>query len=190
MSLGVTILQALPQGKFKFIASSGNSAERQNQLDVAVLPAGNYLMVPTSTGCRFDAYCNHKALSGARMTSADFIRPAVISIHSTQRIDVTASPFSPAIMEEAIELPIISKGTVTNLFTDGSLKLYTLKSGYSGVSFVAKNDDTRKNLIVTLDLSSSKNLISHRKALNESVFVPSREAKALHHLCPKDDSQR
>ena len=52
-------------GGFRLVAASGNSAERQLQCEVAVLPPGRYLVVPTSTGCRFA-----KGLSGLNAASS------------------------------------------------------------------------------------------------------------------------
>jgi len=52
LDIGVSILQILPDYTYKLMGSSGNSAERQNQTDVT-LPPGQYLVVPTTTGCKF-----------------------------------------------------------------------------------------------------------------------------------------
>ena len=52
LDIGVSILQILPDYTYKLMGSSGNSSERQNQTDVT-LPPGQYLVVPTTTGCKF-----------------------------------------------------------------------------------------------------------------------------------------
>ena len=52
LDLGVSILQIQPDYTYKLMGSSGNSAERQNQVE-ATLPPGQYLCVPTTTGCKF-----------------------------------------------------------------------------------------------------------------------------------------
>ncbi len=153
-----------------------------------MLPAGRYLVVPTSTGSKFSDWCDDLGPGATR--PSDFTRPAAVSVHSTGRMTLTPVAFSPAAYEEAMELPVIHKGTQTNLYSDGSLVLYTLKSGYAGVSFVAKNNDPRVNICLTLDLSKSKNVVSHQRDLAACrVIVPAREAKVMHHLCPKDDTK-
>mmetsp|Transcript_7350 Transcript_7350/g.13248 ORF Transcript_7350/g.13248 Transcript_7350/m.13248 type:complete len:822 (-) Transcript_7350:36-2501(-) len=52
LDIGVSVLQILPDYTYKLMGSSGNSAERQNQTDVT-LPPGQFLVVPTTTGCKF-----------------------------------------------------------------------------------------------------------------------------------------
>jgi len=52
LDIGVSILQIQPDYTYKLMGSSGNSAERQNQVEVT-LPPGQYLVVPTTTGCKF-----------------------------------------------------------------------------------------------------------------------------------------
>ena len=52
VDFGVTVLQLnASTGKYTLIASSGNSADRQLQTKEISLPAGQYLVLPTSTGC-------------------------------------------------------------------------------------------------------------------------------------------
>ena len=52
LDIGVTVLQIMPNYTYKLISASGNSAERQNQTEVT-LRSGQYLVVPTTTGCKF-----------------------------------------------------------------------------------------------------------------------------------------
>ena len=53
IDFGVTVLQLnASTGKYTLVTSSGNSADRQNQTKEMSLPAGQYLVIPTSTGCR------------------------------------------------------------------------------------------------------------------------------------------
>ena len=55
-------------------------------------------------------------------------------------------PFNAPAFEAAIDLPIINEGTSTDLFGDGSVFVYTRKCGYAGISYVAKNMDTKEAL--------------------------------------------
>ncbi len=57
LDFGVTILQATGvSGKYRYIASSGNSVERQNQVEISNLDAGDYILIPTSTGCKMQYF--------------------------------------------------------------------------------------------------------------------------------------
>merc|ERR1719230_1454818 len=58
LDIGVTVLQIMPNYTYRLVASSGNSAERQNQTEVT-LRSGQYLVVPTTTGCKFAQGLQH-----------------------------------------------------------------------------------------------------------------------------------
>jgi len=58
LDIGVTVLEILPDHTYRLVASSGNSAERQNQTEVN-LKKGQYLVVPTTTGCKFAQGIQH-----------------------------------------------------------------------------------------------------------------------------------
>ena len=60
-----------------------------------------------------------------------------------------------------------------------------MKSGFSGVSYVVKNNHESQSLIFTQDCSVGNNIISHRCDLKATVNIPPNEAKVLHHLAPK-----
>ena len=56
IDFGVTVMRYNPAagggggGGYELVAATGNSADRQNQTEGIPLPAGQYLVVPTSTG--------------------------------------------------------------------------------------------------------------------------------------------
>ena len=54
IDIGVTVLQITPDthSGYTLIASTGNSSDRQNQTEGLSLNAGQYLVMPTSTGCK------------------------------------------------------------------------------------------------------------------------------------------
>ena len=54
IDIGVTVLAFSPgsQSGYELIASTGNSADRQNQTEELCLEPGQYLVVPTTTGCK------------------------------------------------------------------------------------------------------------------------------------------
>ena len=52
IDFGVTVLRSDPgTHSYQLVASTGISADRQNQTDAMALPAGQYIVVPTSAGC-------------------------------------------------------------------------------------------------------------------------------------------
>jgi hypothetical protein len=54
IDIGVTVMKVTPETKsgFTLIASTGSSCDRQNQTESLCLPAGKYVIMPTSTGCK------------------------------------------------------------------------------------------------------------------------------------------
>lgn len=188
LDLGLTLLKPKGNNEFDFIATSGNSAERQNQIEVKNLKPGKYLLVPTSTCCKMMQHCIELRESGKSITSADLVRLATLSVHSTNHFSLTEVPFNSFALEEAMELPVIRAGAQTDLFADGTFILYTLKSGYAGVSFVGQNKDTVP-LVLTMDFTGSNNIISSRGKLIDDILIPPGEAKVLHHISPLHDDK-
>ena len=170
IDFGVTVLQLnAATGKYSLMASSGNSADRQNQTKEMSLPAGQYLIIPTSTGC-------------VLRTLADKKLNATVVVHSTRPHGLVEQAFNAEAYEEAIELPVIKDGTVREL-EGGLIKLYTRKSGFSGASYVIQNNHTR-DLKFTQDCSCGKNIISSNGVLKVTTTVPKGESKVTHHLAP------
>ena len=83
IDVGVTVLRIEPgECNYALVDASGNSVERQNQLEVELTP-GRYLIVPTTTGCKFAAQCASAAAAGG--SAAPPFPPA----------DAKAAPASP-----------------------------------------------------------------------------------------------
>lgn len=61
IDIGVTVLGFAPgsHSGYELIASTGNSADRQNQTEELCLPPGQYLVVPTTTGCKLRKVCHN-----------------------------------------------------------------------------------------------------------------------------------
>lgn len=114
------------------------------------------------------------------------VTPATIVIHSTCSHKLETKPFNPEAFEEAIELPILKYG-VKRVLDPSKITLYTRKSGFSGVSYVIKNEHT-KTLKFTQDCSVGKNIVSHRGTLSFEVTVLPGQAEVLHHIMPDDRS--
>ena len=61
IDIGVTVMQVDPSSESgrKVIASTGNSCDRQIQTNSLSLPAGQYIIMPTSTGCKLSSVSTH-----------------------------------------------------------------------------------------------------------------------------------
>ena len=55
IDIGVTVLKLTPDYTFELAAASGAAVERQVQTEM-ILPAGNYVVVPITTGCKYRHY--------------------------------------------------------------------------------------------------------------------------------------
>ena len=99
---------------------------------------------------RYMGYDNALNLAGARTF--------VLSVHSDCEVGVWKVPFDPELFEEAMELPVKATGTTTD-FDSGSIKLYTLKSGYWGMTLACENLNPDQDLTFTLDCSRSTNVV-------------------------------
>ena len=96
-------------------------------------------------------------------------------------------PSDDGAYEQAVKMPVMAQGEQTDLFGDGSVILYTLKSGYNGNSYVAEN--MRKDMYARLemDFSKSSNVVAEDGDLIASVLIPPGESKVIHHIMPADD---
>jgi Calpain large subunit, domain III len=60
IDIGVTVMKVTPETKsgFTLMASTGSSCDRQNQTESLCLPAGKYVIMPMSTGCKLSNVSN------------------------------------------------------------------------------------------------------------------------------------
>ena len=107
---------------------------------------------------------------------------ATLVVHSSSPHTLQSQPHNPVAFEDAIELPILQSG-IQRVLDPQKVTLYTRKSGFSGVSYVIKNDH---NMILkfTQDCSVGKNIVSHRGNLVYEETVYPGQAKVLHHIMP------
>eukprot|EP00597_Dinobryon_sp_UTEXLB2267_P014099 CAMPEP_0170121530 /NCGR_PEP_ID=MMETSP0020_2-20130122/15957_1 /TAXON_ID=98059 /ORGANISM="Dinobryon sp., Strain UTEXLB2267" /LENGTH=848 /DNA_ID=CAMNT_0010351931 /DNA_START=146 /DNA_END=2692 /DNA_ORIENTATION=- len=194
MDLGVTVLKATGPQQFEFVASCGNGISRQNQLDVSSLPAGSYLLVPTSACCKMEqfkaeALAAGKPLQQEGVTPTEYVVPAVLSVHCSTAFSLDPMPFDPLLLEAAMEHTVQSLGTVSDLFGDGSVTLYTFKSpGNMGISYAAKNNREAGSVCFTLDVSDSDNITSDRGVLVVDCPIAPGHFKVMLHVAPMDDA--
>ena len=61
IDIGVTVLQVDPSSEFglRVVASTGSTCDRQVQTNSLSLSAGQYVIVPTSTGCKLSSVSIH-----------------------------------------------------------------------------------------------------------------------------------
>ena len=194
MDLGVTVLRPSVDGSgFEFVASCGNGISRQNQLDVPSLANGTYFIVPTSACCKIEqlkveAKTSGKGLSN-RSSGSEYRVPAVLSVHSSVAFTIEAIPFDVKLLDAAVEKTVQSLGTVSDLFGDGSVTLYTFKSpGNMGISYAAKNNRPTGAVCFTLDVSDSDNITSDKGVLVVDCPISPGHFKVMLHVAPLDDA--
>lgn len=187
IDFGVTIMRQESDGSLAYVASSGNSVERQNQIGVHSLPKGKYVVIPTSTGCKVEQFREKKLNKGLTIQASDLARTATLVIHCTSTFGIREITFHADTYESAMDLPVINEGSEMDLFGDGSVMLYTRKSAYAGLSYVARNQTERDAIVLSMDFAGSENIISHRGKLVADIAIPPGHAKVLHHIAPADD---
>ena len=188
---GVTVLQETGKGKFDYLKGTGNTVERQQQLEIRLgsMPAGNYLIVPTSTGCKVEQEKELLEKVGKPISTENFTRNAVLSVHCNKKFNLTEVPFDQNIFDSALELPVIKSGDKTDLFGDGLAVMYCLKSGYNGNSFVCENTTHDEVLNLTMDFTGSENIISHTGNLKATLLIPPGLCRVMHHIMPGNDHE-
>jgi len=189
--IGVTVLkETAMKGQYKFVASSGNAVDRQHQLEInpGYLTAGTYLLVPTSTGCKMEGVRRKLEWAGKGIKESDMARSAVLSVHCDKLFSIQEIEFSKDAYDLAIKLPAIHNGTQTDLFGDGSVILYTLKSGYNGNTYVAENKKRDMYVKLEMDFTNSSNIITEDGALAVTAIIAPGESRCVHHLMPLDEN--
>jgi hypothetical protein len=65
------------------------------------------------------------------------------------------------------------------------IAIYSYRAGYFGVSLMVENLHPSLSLVLSLDVSLSENVVSHRGTLVHTDLVPPGEKVIFHHLAPK-----
>ena len=100
IDFGVTILRIVPsmsrKGSYQLVTATGNVFRRQNQTESLSLPSGQYLIIPTSTGCNQKMFLEDFNLSsiapcpflkGSRSTEA-YPAPIDAAVVAAAAVDV------------------------------------------------------------------------------------------------------
>ena len=160
--IGITVLKKNAGGNgHTLVGYVSPSASRQHQLELnpGVLSTGTYLLVPTSTGCRIQ----QEKLLGS---NGDFNRSCVLSIHCDKKLSLKEINFDRKVFDLALLLPVLADGERTDLFNDGSVLLFTLKSGYNGNTYVAQNNKPDLCAQIELDFSESVNIVTEKNNIS------------------------
>ena len=214
IDIGVTILQELtieeqsnihnssdihnpsdiqyPSRKYRYIGSSGNSINRQNQLFIQNLKIGNkYLIIPTSTGCKMKQYMNECIENNILY---ELKRNCVLSIHSISQYFINKIDFQSKILEESIELPILNDGhtqvLIDSIENNEKVILYSYHSNNSDIiSYLVNNQSFNKILRINMNFINSQNIITNCDSLiNNEIIVEANDYEILHHIMPLNDN--
>jgi len=190
IDIGISVLKATsdPQ-KFDLVASSGNSVERQNQVDIGELSAGEYYIVPTSSGTKLHQFSEEAAAKGASFVTEDYLRRAVIVLHSSKDCRMEGTAFNEYAYKDAMELPTVHSpdSKTTDLFGDGSVVMYSRRSGYCGISYVVKNNTDIDPVKLTFDFKGSHNIVTHTGGSEIIIVAPPKECTVVAHVAPRDE---
>ena len=146
IDIGVTLLKATTDpAVFTFVASSGNSMERQNQLDLEYIAPGEYYIVPTSSGAKMDQYYSDavKEEQGARF---DPTRSCVVAIHSSNAsFKVDEISFDPLAYGYSFNIPLHTVSHRYRLFPTYSIDM---KKPWSYLPYSARETSSRTCLVM------------------------------------------
>jgi hypothetical protein len=149
-------------GEFVLVASSGNSSERQNMVEVVLKKDETYVVVPTSTGCKFKSFLKTTPGSG-------FIRECCLSVQTTVQFDLQVADFDMDTYSAAITLPILAGRAIDAV--PEKVVIYALKSGCAGMSYAAKNV-SRKIIALNIDFASNgQDVVTHKETLRTSEKI-------------------
>lgn len=190
IDIGISVLKATsdPQ-KFELVASTGNSVERQHQVEVPSLPAGEYYIVPTSCGTKLRQFSSEAATKESSFVAEDYLRRAVVVLHSSKDISVEGTAFNEYAYKDALELPTVTSADskTSDLFGDGSVMVYSRRSGYCGISYVVKNNTDADPVKLTFDFKESQNTVTHTGESEIVMVAPPKETTVVAHVAPRDE---
>ena len=146
------------------VGASGNSVERQNMVSVNLLKGETYIVVPTSTGCKFKQHLSAQKGNGPQ--PADFIRNACLTVQSDAEFEMETLDYDAEVYTAAIELPILSGKSVD--VVPEKVVIYSFKSGCAGVSYAAKNI-SRRSVLLNIDFAhQGQDIVTHKESLYTS----------------------
>lgn len=188
LDIGLCIMRRLDDGACEYLASTGNSITRQNQLSAASLPRGTYIIIPSTACCKMEQRKLKLRQAGREITSEDLTVSTALVVHSSAEVRINKIPYDEELCQQAAEVAIAKDGTVTDLFGDSSVTLFTRKSpGNMGICYAAKNNRESGAVCFTLDVSDSDNIISDKGVLMAECPIPAGRTKLILHVAPADD---
>lgn len=160
IDIGVTILKKGENGELVFIASCGNSAERQNMVSANIEKDETYIVIPTSTGCKFLHFIGRDTVTVAL---EELSRSVVVVIQSETSFDLERTEYDPEVYITGIALPIFSGKTFYAV--PDKVVIYSLKGGNAGISYAAKNI-SKKPIQLKIDFAhEGQEVITHKDSL-------------------------
>ena len=135
-----------------------------------------YIVVPTSTGCKFKQYATAATSSSSNSESTS--RDVVLYIHSEEALRLEEfKGNSRRVVDKAFELAIRGGGFITDIVED-AIQMYSLRGGNAGISYAAENT-CRAPIRLTTDFAQeSVNICSHRGSLvNSFIIAPGKNFK-------------
>ena len=192
--------------------------QHQLEVGKGLLTAGTYILIPTSTGCKIEnerrCYLAKRSDKNTKINSSSnsnndcghtrdnnnddgnmlndntiTTRDAVVTIHCDKLFSVQQTEFSRDAYDLAIKKPAIHGGHQTDLFGDGSVILYTLKSGYNGNTYVAENKKVDMYVKLDMDFSKSKNVVTHDSRFSVTNIIGPCQSVVMKHLMPASDGE-
>lgn len=188
LDIGLCIMRRMEDGSYEYVVSTGNSITRQNQLSAACLSKGTYLIIPSTACCKMEQRKLKVKEAGKDLTPQDLTVSAALVVHSSHAVHIQKIEYDSDLCQQAAEFAIAKDGTVTDLFGDSSVTLFTRKSpGNMGICYAAKNNRTSGAVCFTLDVSDSDNIISDKGVLMAECPIPAGRTKLILHVAPADD---
>merc|ERR1719197_2382228 len=113
----------------------------------------------------------------------------MVSVHCDKLFLMQEVPFDYGAYEQAVKMPVMAQGEQTDLFGDGSVILYTLKSGYNGNTYVAENKKVDMYVKLDMDFSKSKNVVTHDSRFSVTNIIGPCQSVVMKHLMPASDGE-
>eukprot|EP00455_Lapot_gusevi_P032675 TRINITY_DN3560_c0_g1_i2.p2 TRINITY_DN3560_c0_g1~~TRINITY_DN3560_c0_g1_i2.p2 ORF type:complete len:194 (-),score=50.20 TRINITY_DN3560_c0_g1_i2:123-704(-) len=171
--MGVLIVQIDHQGQYTCLADTGIDIERQLQT-LVTLNAGEYYVVPYSTGCHTILRQQRKGPQAHYPAHVDF----VVSLHGDRAISIEAIPYQPEVADRCLLASVLNRGE-NNISENTGVELHVLKSASSAMFVASLPASAELPVNMQFDCSDSLNLWSHRGVPVATVRLEPGQSKLL-----------